>query len=72
MVNFVNSGQLGLFANGYWGHPAYKLPPAANLMAAAHYLEALDWQREYIKFHAWLGGRIPIPRPIWWGAWPSR
>jgi hydrogenase large subunit len=62
LVNFVNSGQLGLFANGYWGHPAYKLPPAANLMAAAHYLEALDWQREYIKFHAWLGGKNPHPQ----------
>jgi hydrogenase large subunit len=42
---FVESGQLGIFANGYWGHPAYKLPPEANLMAVAHYLEALAWQR---------------------------
>jgi hydrogenase large subunit len=62
LSNFVNSGQLGLFANGYWGHPAYKLPPEANLMAAAHYLEALDWQREYIKFHALLGGKNPHPQ----------
>ena len=36
---FVDSGQLGPFANGYWGHPAYKLPPEANLMAVAHYLD---------------------------------
>ena len=49
---FVDSGQLGPFANAYWGHPAYKLPPEANLMAAAHYLEALDWQREVIKIQA--------------------
>ena len=42
---FVESGQLGIFAQGYWGHPAYKLPPEANLMAVAHYLEALAWQR---------------------------
>ena len=35
---FVESGQLGPFANAYWGHPAYKLPPEANLMPAAHYL----------------------------------
>ena len=62
LQKFVNSGQLGLFANGYWGHPAYKLPPEANLMAAAHYLEALDWQREYIKFHAILGGKNPHPQ----------
>ena len=56
---FVERGQLGPFANAYWGHPAYKLPPEANLMAVAHYLEALDWQREYIKIHAILGGKNP-------------
>ena len=62
MQTFVNSGQLGLFANGYWGHPAYKLPPEANLMAVAHYLEALDWQREVIKIHALTGGKNPHPQ----------
>ena len=56
---FVASGQLGLFANGYWGHPAYALPPEANLMAVAHYLEALNWQKEIIKIHALLGGKNP-------------
>jgi hydrogenase large subunit len=56
---FVDRGQLGPFANAYWGHPAYKLPPEANLMAVAHYLEALDWQREVIKIHAILGGKNP-------------
>jgi [NiFe] hydrogenase large subunit/hydrogenase large subunit len=56
---FVERGQLGPFANGYWGHPAYKLPPEANLMAVAHYLEALDWQREIIHIHAILGGKNP-------------
>ncbi|RPF46735.1 hydrogenase large subunit [Thermodesulfitimonas autotrophica] len=56
---FVKSGQLGPFANAYWGHPAYKLPPEANLMAVAHYLEALEWQREVIKAHAILGGKNP-------------
>jgi Ni,Fe-hydrogenase I large subunit len=59
---FVNSGQLGLFANGYWGHPAYKLPPEANLMAVAHYLDALDWQRDFIRIHAILGGKNPHPQ----------
>ena len=57
--DFVERGQLGPFANAYWGHPAYKLPPEANLMAVAHYLEALDWQREFIKIHAILGGKNP-------------
>ena len=55
----VDRGQLGPFANAYWGHPAYKLPPEANLMAVAHYLEALEWQREFIKMHAILGGKNP-------------
>jgi Ni,Fe-hydrogenase I large subunit len=56
------SGQLGLFANGYWGHPAYKLPPEGNLLAVAHYLEALDLQREFIKIQAILGGKNPHPQ----------
>ena len=59
LAGFVERGQLGPFANAYWGHPAYKLPPEANLMAVAHYLEALDWQREFIKMHAVLGGKNP-------------
>jgi len=56
---FVDRGQLGPFANAYWGHSAYRLSPEANLMAVAHYLEALDWQREFIKLHAVLGGKNP-------------
>jgi Ni,Fe-hydrogenase I large subunit len=56
---FVASGQLGPFGNAYWGHPAYKLPPEANLMAVAHYLEALDWQRDVIRAHAILGAKNP-------------
>jgi hydrogenase large subunit len=62
LKDFVDRGQLGPFANAYWGHPAYKLPPEANLMAVAHYLEALDWQREFIKIHAILGGKNPHPQ----------
>ncbi len=59
LKGFVASGQLGPFANAYWGHPAYKLPPEANLMAAAHYLEALEWQRQVIRAHAILGAKNP-------------
>lgn len=55
----VESGQVGPFSNAYWGHPAYKLPPEANLMAVAHYLEALDWQRDVIKIQALLGAKNP-------------
>ncbi len=58
---FVESGQLGIFARGYWGNPGYKLPPEANLMAVAHYLEALVWQREVAKLHTIFGGKNPHP-----------
>ena len=61
LKKFVASGQLGIFANGYWGHPAMKLPPAVNLLAVTHYLEALDFQREIIKIHTILGGKNPHP-----------
>ncbi len=61
LKRFVDSGQLGPFRNGYWGHPAYKLPPEANLMAVAHYLEALDFQKEIVKIHTVFGGKNPHP-----------
>ena len=57
---FAASG-LGIFANGYWGHPAYKLPPEVNLIGVAHYLDALEWQKDIIKIHAIFGGKNPHP-----------
>jgi Ni,Fe-hydrogenase I large subunit len=59
---FVATGRLGPFANAYWGHPAYKLPPEANLLATAHYLEALEWQKDMIRMHAILGSKNPHPQ----------
>lgn len=61
LKKFVASGQLGVFANGYWGHPAYKLTPEQNLIATVHYLEALEWQKEIVKVHAVFGGKNPHP-----------
>lgn len=61
LKTFVEGGQLGIFAKGYWGHPAYKLPAEANLMAVAHYLEALEWQRDVVKLHTIFGGKNPHP-----------
>ena len=58
---FIESGQLGPFKNGYWDNPAYKLPPEADLMAVAHYLEALDLQKEFVKVHTVFGGKNPHP-----------
>ncbi|MEW7996913.1 MAG: nickel-dependent hydrogenase large subunit [Candidatus Thiodiazotropha endolucinida] len=59
LKTFVGSGQLGPFASGYWGHPAMKLPPEVNLMAVAHYLQALDVQNYANKVVAILGGKSP-------------
>lgn len=59
---FAGTGRLGPFQNAYWGHSAYKLPPEANLMAVAHYLEALEWQKDVIKIHAILGSKNPHPQ----------
>ncbi len=61
LKTFVDAGQLGIFAKAYWGHPAYKLPAEANLMAVAHYIEALEWQRDVAKLHAIFGGKNPHP-----------
>ncbi len=55
----VESGQLGPFANAYWGHPAMILPPEVNLMAVSHYLEALDYQRKADSAIAIIGGKNP-------------
>lgn len=61
VAKFVESGQLGIFANGYWGHSAYKLPAEVNLIGLAHYLEALEWQKEIVKVQAIFGGKNPHP-----------
>ena len=60
LKSFVDSGQLGPFANAYWGHPAYKLPPDVNLLAVAHYLEALEMQAKAAQVSALFGGRMPM------------
>ena len=61
LKKFVESGQLGPFKNGYWGSRPIELPPEANLMAVAHYLEALDFQKEIVKIHTIFGGKNPHP-----------
>lgn len=61
LKNFVADEPIGIFAHAYWGHPAYKLPPEINLLVMAHYLDALDWQREVVKLQAIFGGKNPHP-----------
>ncbi len=59
LKNFVGGGQLGIFTNGYWGHPAMKLSPEVNLLATAHYLQALEIQRKANKIVSILGSKTP-------------
>jgi len=59
LKSFVGTGQLGIFTNGYWGHPAMKLPPEVNLLAVAHYLQALEIQRYANKIVSILGSKTP-------------
>ncbi len=61
VTRLLASGQLSIFTNGYWNHPDYRLPPEADLLALAHYLQALDWQRDMIKVHTIFGGKNPHP-----------
>jgi Ni,Fe-hydrogenase I large subunit len=62
LTAFVQSGQSGTFANGYWGSPAYEMTPEADLMVAAHYLEALDWRRTVTRLQTFLAGKSPHPQ----------
>jgi hydrogenase large subunit len=59
LKGFVDQGQLGIFAGGYWGHPAMKLPPEVNLLAVSHYLQALEYQRKANQVVTILGSKTP-------------
>jgi hydrogenase large subunit len=59
LAAFVATGQLGIFQNGYWGHPAMRLPPEVNLIAVSHYLQAFDYQRKALQAVAILGSKTP-------------
>ena len=66
--DLVTSGQLGIFANGWWDHPGYKLAPEVDLIALSHYLEALAWQREIGEVLTIFGGKNPHPNVAVGGA----
>lgn len=59
LTTLINSGQLGIYGSGYWGHPAMKLSPEVNLLAATHYLQALEYQRNINKVVGILGSKTP-------------
>ena len=61
---FVDRGQLGPFANAYWGHKTYRLSPEQNLILLSHYLKALEVQRDLAKLMAMFGGKQPHPQSL--------
>lgn len=60
----VDGGQLGIFANGYWGNKTYRLTPEQNLIALSHYLKCIEVQRDGAKLMAILGGKQPHPQSL--------
>ena len=62
LATLLASGQGGLFANGYWGHPAYVMSPEADLLLVSHYFDALEWQRQAIRVQTLFGGKSPHPQ----------
>jgi [NiFe] hydrogenase large subunit len=59
LADFAASGQLGPFAGGYWGHPAYTLTAEENLVFVTHYLYALRMQLVAAEMHAIFGAKNP-------------
>jgi hydrogenase large subunit len=68
LKDLVESGQLGIFANGWWDHPGYRIAPEVDLIALAHYLEALAWQRQIAELLTIFGGKNPHPNVAVGGA----
>jgi hydrogenase large subunit len=58
----VDAGRPGLFGPGWWGHPAYRLSPEQSLLLISHLVDALDWQANFMRIHALLGGKDPHPQ----------
>ena len=62
--SFVDKGQLGPFANAYWGNGTYKFSPEQNLIALSHYLKALEIQRVAAQMFAIFGAKQPHPQSL--------
>jgi quinone-reactive Ni/Fe-hydrogenase large chain len=64
VATFVKKGNLGPFANAYWGHPTYKFTPEQNLIVLSHYLECLRIQRTVAQMMAIFGAKQPHPQSL--------
>lgn len=62
---FAAGGQLSIFTGNWFdcldvdGAPAYKLSPAENLVATAHYFEGIENQAKASQICAIIGGKMP-------------
>ena len=64
VAEFAKKGNLGPFANAYWGHKTYKFTPEQNLIVLAHYLKALEVQRTIAQMMAIFGAKQPHPQTL--------
>ncbi len=61
LAAFVENGQLSIFTGHYFDHPGYVLPPELDLIATAHYLEALEMQAVAAEIISVMSGKFPHP-----------
>ncbi|MCV3527795.1 nickel-dependent hydrogenase large subunit [Campylobacter lari] len=64
LKTFVDKGNLGPFANAYYGHATYRFTPEQNLIALSHYLECLRIQRVIAQAMAIFGAKNPHPQSL--------
>ncbi|MDR1183960.1 MAG: nickel-dependent hydrogenase large subunit [Coriobacteriales bacterium] len=65
LQGFADNGQLSIFSGNWFdakeldGSSSYKLPPELDLIATAHYLEALEMQAVASEISGIIGGKMP-------------
>lgn len=59
MAHMIENGRLGIFADGYGGHPGMHLDPEACLVLLTHYLDSFEFLRKSSQVVAMLGGKTP-------------
>lgn len=59
LTKFAENGQLSIFSGNWFDTGEYNLPPEADLILTAHYLEALQMQSKASEIAGLLGGKMP-------------
>ena len=59
LKKFAENGQLSIFSGNWFDTGEYNLPPEADLILTAHYLEALQMQAKASEIAGLLGGKMP-------------